>query len=482
MNRFFSIYLLTVAMLLATSCIKDDDGVALDTGSLPQDTIPSYTSVPITISATASATTFADGDALIVSNSEILAEPATLDISGGAGGNAATFAGELKVKNDVPLSSGVTTFAAALANANSSLPGDGLMTRVKAVASEEEGFAKYGSHACHSFVYNAESNSITLAPSTAVVKFDLDFTGAKVVFTTADKKVYRKYLKGNEIFAVPDGTKIESQILGVSQTIDVGGDGRSVCTISRSVPENCLPGVFSVSGSRQVFFSKGNLLYKPYNDTWKFAPYQYFCCIPVDGDGYVGDDYALYLGEDDWIDHFGVGMWLEGGTPVKTNQNTMEYIPAYNETYTRFATPPAIGDEWRALSIQEWSYLAGCGTDIRPDAVRLRYMAKVCGVVGIVILPDGSTSAISETYDEQQWAAAESEGAIFLPAAGYRVNSAVYYLGDYGIYWSESADMSGMQMGFYFGYPADGIFATTDITSVYAYDRWGGGCVRLVRD
>lgn len=483
MNRNLYIYFFVAAMLLAVSCIKDDE-VALDTGTMHQDTIPDYNIEPIAISATAS-TTFADGDALIVSNPEILAEPATLAISGGIGSATATFVGELKVKKGAALSSGVTTFAAALSNAHTSLTGDGLMTKVKEVASVDEGIAKFGCHACKNFVYNSDANSIILVQSTAFVKFDLGFVGAKVIFTTADKKVYRKYLKGNEVFAVPDGTSVESQILEVSQKVDAQKGAPSVFTIEYSVPENCLPGVFSVAGNKQVFFSKGNLLYKPYNDTWSFAPYQYFDCFAGSGDGRnsgnVGENHSEWCGENDWVDHFGCGMWLVGGDPVKTNQNSMEYIPAYNETYTRFTTAPAIGDEWRTLSILEWSYLAGCDVPKRNNADNLRNMAIVCGVVGIVILPDNSTATVAETYDAEQWTAAESAGALFLPAAGYRVNTALYYVGDYGIYWSESADPTGMQNGFYFGYPSDGPMSSNKIVSVYPYDRWGGGCVRLVR-
>lgn len=485
MNRNCYIYIFA-AMLLAISCVKDDDTAALDTGTQLQDTIPAYTNVPISISATITGDTFADGDALIVSNSEILTEPATLAISDGIGKSTATFAGELKVKNGTALSSGVTTFAAALTDAQKSLPGDGLMTKVKEVTSVEEGFDKYGCHACKNFVYNTDANSITLAQTTAIVKFQLEFTGAKVIFTTADKKVYRKYLKGNEMFAVPDGTLVESQVLDVSQTMTAQNDRQSVCTISRSLPYDCLPGVFSVAGNRQVFFSKGNLLYKPYNDTWSFAPYQYFDCFAGGGDGRnngnVGENYSEWCGENDWIDHFGCGMWLVGGTPVKTNQNSMEYIPAYDETYTRFTTPPAIGDQWRTLSIGEWSYLAGCDKNKRSNADSLRYMANVCGVLGIVILPDMSSVTVAESYDAEQWLAAESAGAMFLPAAGYRVNTALYYVGDYGIYWSESADPTGLQNGFYFGYPTDGLMSSNNIVSLYPYDRWGGACVRLVRD
>lgn len=60
--------------------------------------------------------------------------------------------------------------------------------------------------------------------------------------------------------------------------------------------EGVLPGSFSVSATRQVRFSQGNLQYKASNNTWRFAEYQY---------EYVGNANSnISSSYNGWIDLF----------------------------------------------------------------------------------------------------------------------------------------------------------------------------------
>jgi len=95
---------------------------------------------------------------------------------------------------------------------------------------------------------------------------------------------------------------------------------------------------FSVSESKQVYFSKGNLQYNPKNETWRFAENQWDVCHQS-GDN-VGEDYASWQGDDKWTDLFGWGMWLDEITDmakiVNTSQNVTEYAPLLTDDDSEF--------------------------------------------------------------------------------------------------------------------------------------------------
>ena len=442
-RNLYIIFAFVAAVLIASSCKKEDDNVATAPDStLNQQVEPKFSTVQISVSATVSGIKFADGDALLITNPEILLSPATLAMNGGVGEATATFAGELKVKDGASLASGVTTLTAALTNAvnsqnphNHGCPLDEAMP----ISSLEEGLAKYGYWACKDFVYNANANAVTLTQQTAFLQFELEFVGAKVLITTADKKFYRKYLQREAMFALPDGTQIESQILDVKQTLDVQNDGTIFYKISRSLPDDCIPGVFSVSQDKQVFFSRGNLQYCPNDDTWRFAPQQYHKCFTEDD--VIGFNYALWTDDDDWIDLFGYGMWLEGEYPVNTDQDYNAYYPPC-DVDMNFEGVSAIGYEWETLNQQEWGYMFGAGGDnnsCRNMASDLYRWSSVFGVPGFVVLPDESTVDIDWEYsDEERWAELEAEGALFLPLAGYRFSDVLYAVDMGGYYWSNT--------------------------------------------
>ena len=220
-----------------------------------------------------------------------------------------------------------------------------------------------------------------------------------------------------------------------------------------------LPGVFSVSGTKAVNFSKGNLQYVGGN--WQFADNQW---------DVIGASQA-----DNSRDLFG---WGTGNNP---NQKSDEY-----EDYTTFADWGSnMGGDWRTLTRDEWLYIF----NTRTSASDLRGSATVCGVNGYIILPDNFVlpGGLSWTprpnnwntnvYTSQEWSSMEENGAVFLPAAGYRAGTTVYYDGSaWGYYWSATEHSQA-----YYAYSA-WVADEDSYVRVYQRDRTYGHSVRLVSE
>ena len=108
----------------------------------------------------------------------------------------------------------------------------------------------------------------------------------------------------------------------------------------------------------------------------------------------------------------------------------------------------------------------------------------------MILLPDNwsaSTYSLSNTNDIEnahysnniisvsQWNTyLGANGAVFLPAAGYRSGTSVYDYNYAGYYWSASYDWSTDAFGF--------VFANYEGMGTTYYDRCRGHSVRLVRN
>ena len=237
-------------------------------------------------------------------------------------------------------------------------------------------------------------------------------------------------------------------------------------------------GIFSVSSSKQVVFSSGNLQYHPANNKWRFAENQ---------TDYVGDANAnISSTYNGWLDLFG---WSTSATNfgVSTSTNSNDYSGSFVDWGTN-----KIGNDapntWRTLTFDEWKYLRYA----RTNADDLVGIAQVNGVNGLILLPDIWTCpagvtfksgfysgwgvdyyAAYQTFTAEQWSKLESAGAVFLPAAGYRGGSEVGLLQNYGYYWSATEGDSSLA-NYLFFYPAK---ANMDGSS-----RRTGQSVRLVKD
>ena len=215
-----------------------------------------------------------------------------------------------------------------------------------------------------------------------------------------------------------------------------------------------LSGEFSVSDTKKVHFSKGNLqaTYDGSSWTWSFAAHQWdyignaAANNAINGNGTVSTNGT--------VDLFG---WSTAATYYGINNST-DYSD-YSGDFKDWGNNPIsnggnTANMWHTLKKEEWVYLF----QTRIDASNKFGAAKVNGKTGVVLLPDnwtlpsgcgftpGMTSASSwddwslvastNIYDGDAWTAMEKAGAVFLPAAGDREGTAVDYVGSYGYYWS----------------------------------------------
>ena len=246
----------------------------------------------------------------------------------------------------------------------------------------------------------------------------------------------------------------------------------AVMAAEPSVPDGALSGVFSVSSTKQVNFSKGNLRYA--SGAWSFFDNQY-------------DYYATYSA-DAW-DKFG---WSNSTNNFGMSTSTENAV--YQGDLVDWGTVPGIGTGWFTLSNNEWVYLFNTRSASTVNSVAdARYAkGKVNGVYGIILFPDTYTHPTGVTlpvginevgnagwngnnYSAADWTAMETAGCVFLPATGYREGNSVQSAGSSCSYRSSSRNTSTTDMVNYVYFTA-----TTLSVSASNYGRYGQ-CVRLVK-
>ena len=231
---------------------------------------------------------------------------------------------------------------------------------------------------------------------------------------------------------------------------------------------------FSVSATKTVTFSPGNLQYHPANNEWRFAPSQL---------DYIGNDNAnisaTYKG---WIDLFG---WGTGNNPANNSTNNDDYPTFVDWGVNKIGNYAP--NTWRTLTYNEWEYLI----EERPNYDKLIAVAQVNGVNGVILLPDDWTCpsgvtfksgfddddciecyANYQTVSESDWATLEASGAVFFPASGNRSGSSVYEVQESVYFWTATAA----------SYGATRLFFYPDAAYMNDYYRYGGMSVRLVKD
>ena len=202
-----------------------------------------------------------------------------------------------------------------------------------------------------------------------------------------------------------------------------------------SVPDGAINGKFSVSSTKKVYFSKGNLRYA--SSKWSFFDNQY--------------DYYTSYSADAW-DKFG---WSTSATTygMSTSSNNDDYSGDFVDWGA------TMGAGWRTLTSDEWAYLLKTRSASTVNGTENgRYaMAKVNDVGGVILFPDTYThpdgvaaptgvNATDEygwegnSYTAADWTKMESAGCVFLPAAGCRYGSEMIGLGSYGYYGSATPD------------------------------------------
>lgn len=253
-----------------------------------------------------------------------------------------------------------------------------------------------------------------------------------------------------------------------------------------------LPGKFSVSASKQVHFSPGNLQYQASTQIWRFAEKQY---------DIIGSDNAnISASYNGWIDLFG---WGTGENPTYASDNINDYITFVDWGTNAISNGGNKANQWRTLKKDEWVYLFFN----RKKAANLFGLGSVSSIKGLIILPDDwttpagvsfipsisdgwtttSTAYISDgdasfshnIYLAAQWSIMESAGAVFLPIAGDRYGLDVRSDGTSAHYWSStpsSSDYGDSVEAYHLLFHSLGIYPQSH------FYRLCGNSVRLVKD
>ena len=223
-----------------------------------------------------------------------------------------------------------------------------------------------------------------------------------------------------------------------------------------------LPGAFSVSATKQVWFSQGNLQHSGANatGTWSFAANQY-------------DRYGTNQ-TDDHRDLFG---WGTKTAPNNTSTNDGDYTWAdWGEN--KISNGGNLEGVWSTLTAAEWQYLF--------DRTNYRTMATVHDVPGLIMMPDDWTATTvnptitvanytTNILTDDQWNVLEGQGCVFLPTNGWRDGTSYSKTNEHAIYWTSTTEANTTARDAYI----DGI-NHQNIWTNENHGRSLGFCVRLV--
>lgn len=253
----------------------------------------------------------------------------------------------------------------------------------------------------------------------------------------------------------------------------------ALLTSCSSKEEGTVNGVFSVSETKQVKFSSGNLQYTKSTSTFQFAEHQWTVLGNKDKDFDEKDTFDLFA-------------WGSGDNPRPERLESEE-----GAKFTDWGVNPIAnggGYKWRTLTNEEWDYVVMK----RPNAINLIAYGMVESVKGLILLPDEwqqpdgvQFTSLADTveakfdiinvknrtketdltvlnaYDATTWQKMEDAGAVFLPFTSWKYSENGEPTG--GSYWS-TID-SAMDFDYTFIWPDRGV-------SIDAFEY----AVRLVKD
>jgi hypothetical protein len=192
--------------------------------------------------------------------------------------------------------------------------------------------------------------------------------------------------------------------------------------VTPSVVENAY---FSVADGEFVQFSTGNLQYEVGTNTWSFASKQYEV---IGGEAYTGSNNTNFgMNEPGYTGKLDLFAWSCDG---KFGVNPSNADADYTGTFADWGN--LVNEEgWYTLTKDEMNYLL----NRKKDGKKLWALATVCGMNGLILLPDNWNKETELEYgyvpadwnytknqfDDAAWAALEAAGAVFLPEGGTRV-------------------------------------------------------------
>ena len=290
-----------------------------------------------------------------------------------------------------------------------------------------------------------------------------------------------------------------------------GGGGGS------GIPEGAIDGLFSVSRTKKVYFSQGNLQYQASTHTWRFAENQWdFVGDGVSGNveenGVKCNNELISSTYDGWIDLFGWGTsgYNHGAVCYQPWSTTSNYIDYCAYGFTTYPDMFNLNDQtgqadwgvnaisnggnspeiWRTLTYDELVFLIYQRIhEFNLDYTFVR--AQIDGINGIILFPDNwdcSYFSFNNTNPEggfdsniinaSQWDTLKQYGLVFLPAAGRRFGKTVSDVLSCGFIWSASYVNSAID----YTHAHSLYFTDRDYSSGFENPRYTGCSVRLVHD
>lgn len=366
------------------------------------------------------------------------------------------------------------------------------------------------------------SSGFALSPQNAILNFtiigltastdvDVALTGPSSLNITGSATTD---VSGNATFAVgvEGGTDLNDLSLTVAGNpiILVSSDkmlaAGKIYNITRCV--NAINGQFSVSSTKKVFFSKGNLQATTTDLgatwTWAFAANQWSYVGNAAANTSMKTDGKGTVTANGTVDLFGwVGAsssWTSAAKwGISASNTSADYGNVDDEALkSDWGNVPGIGTGWRTLTggdtDREWNYLFNTRSASTVNGVNDARYAKaiVNGVNGIVLFPDSYTHPTGvtapnsinsynisfanahNTWSGDDWTKMEKAGCVFLPAGGYRNGTAMTSVGLGGYYWTSTSSEGYAYRVFY--------TMSTVNTSTSTNYRYSGYSVRLVHD
>ena len=204
-----------------------------------------------------------------------------------------------------------------------------------------------------------------------------------------------------------------------------------------TIVDGAIQKAFSVSATKKVYFSQGNLQYQASTGTWRFAERQYVTL--GESNSNISEKY------DGWIDLFGFGTsgWNSGAKayqPYSTSKTsgdycqhslTGNYSKADRGVYNKISNGGNQAGMWRTLTSSEWQYLLYKRANA---SAKWGWGSTSSGGRGLIILPDDWVQPEGVSFKSQawnsyhwEWDQMEARGAVFIPYHGsVRVGNEVF--------------------------------------------------------
>lgn len=223
-----------------------------------------------------------------------------------------------------------------------------------------------------------------------------------------------------------------------------------------------LKGVFSISETKKVKFSPGNLWSNgASNPVLHFEENQWSTKPSAN----VNWDYTH-------VSHF---YWTNDVS--RADDESSDYYEGYDFFAKEGNTLTIDGESgWYALNQEEWNYLINTRT-MTGGMTERYYWTYVKSITGLVIFPDDYPSSLGT---EASWEQMEAAGCVFLPTAGFRERTSVSLVDSEGagFYWSSTSNNKDLANYLFFGNPDQIGF---DIKMDVSF-RYGARSLRLVQE